>query len=279
MDEFVTDRLINKLHANGPLRVWSIVITIFGDCIVPHGGRVSAATLSAITQGLRIEPVALRSALSRLAKEGWIVREKQGRHSFYTLSEAGLNSFAPATRRIYAKNGPPMPDNWTIAMSAPLSLSQRAKQKSEMEAIGYISLDDRLYVGTNVTDASGITGEPAIISGKFTSIPPWLSQTIGADKTAADYREIMTQFSDISGYQTPLNALLTRILLVHEWRRVLFHHADLPAAFFPTDWPAEACRDFVAETYLGLSVAAENWLNKVPELSAPNVDYGHRFIQ
>ena len=70
--------LIDQLHKDGRLRVWSLVITIFGDAIQPRGGRVSTARLQEILERMRIEPGALRTALSRLAKEGWVIREREG---------------------------------------------------------------------------------------------------------------------------------------------------------------------------------------------------------
>ncbi|NBR89524.1 MAG: phenylacetic acid degradation protein, partial [Rhodobacteraceae bacterium] len=37
--------LIDALHAEGRLRVWSLVITVFGDSVQHRGGRISTARL------------------------------------------------------------------------------------------------------------------------------------------------------------------------------------------------------------------------------------------
>lgn len=273
------EKLIDRLHANGRLRVWSIVITILGDSVVPRGGRVSAVTLSAITQALRIEPVALRSALSRLAKEGWIVREKQGRHSFYTLTSEGAQSFAPATRRIYASHPPQAPDTWTIAISGPLSKSEKTAQRSAMEGLGYTSLDDRIYLNLkpDTQSLTKVVGSPAVISGDFSQIPTWLQDASGTPETAAVYREIHTVFSGVYTGLSPVEALVARSLLIHEWRRAVLRHADLPAALFPTDWPAQLCRNFVANLYQTLSVDADKWLDDAPDLNVSPPDATRRF--
>lgn len=65
----IVDSLIERLHARGRPRVWSLVITVFGDAIVPRGGRVALATLQEVMERLRVEPGALRTAMSRLAGE------------------------------------------------------------------------------------------------------------------------------------------------------------------------------------------------------------------
>ncbi|MGB3316956.1 MAG: hypothetical protein WBB85_21405, partial [Albidovulum sp.] len=108
--------LIAALHAEGRLRVWSLVITIMGDVAQPHGGRIPASVLQSILGRLGVEPGALRTAVSRLVADGWLTRERRGRISHYALSPRGLTEYGPAAARIYAL-APPPPDIWTIALN------------------------------------------------------------------------------------------------------------------------------------------------------------------
>ena len=57
--------LINTLRAEGRLRVWSLVITAFGDLVQHRGGAVSSARLNVLLGRIGVEPGALRTALSR----------------------------------------------------------------------------------------------------------------------------------------------------------------------------------------------------------------------
>ena len=82
------DHLIADWHKRDTLRVWSVIITLFGDAILPRGGAVSSQTVQAIMQRLGIESGAVRTAFSRLAKDGWVQREKQGRCLLYTSDAA-----------------------------------------------------------------------------------------------------------------------------------------------------------------------------------------------
>ena len=99
----ITKKFIDDFHSVNKLRVWSLVITIFGDCATLRGGTIAMTELQAITSLLKIEPGALRTAMSRLTKENWLIRNKVGRNSFYKLSEQGLKSFVEPTSRIYAR--------------------------------------------------------------------------------------------------------------------------------------------------------------------------------
>jgi phenylacetic acid degradation operon negative regulatory protein len=76
---------IARLHSGGRLRVWSLLVTFFGDAVAPRGGRVALSVLQDAMALLNIEAGAVRTAMSRLAGDGWVEREREGRLSFYEL--------------------------------------------------------------------------------------------------------------------------------------------------------------------------------------------------
>ena len=77
-------RIIDQLKRE-PSRTGSIVITVFGDAIVPRGGSVWLGTLLEFFKTLDIDSGVVRTAMSRLATDGWLERNKVGRNSFYRL--------------------------------------------------------------------------------------------------------------------------------------------------------------------------------------------------
>ena len=80
-------RIIEQLKRE-PSRTGSIVITVFGDAIVPRGGSVWLGTLLEFFEALDIDSGVVRTAMSRLAADGWLERNKVGRNSFYRLVQA-----------------------------------------------------------------------------------------------------------------------------------------------------------------------------------------------
>jgi phenylacetic acid degradation operon negative regulatory protein len=101
-------RIISQLKRE-PSRTGSIVITVFGDAIVPRGGSVWLGTLLKFFEVLDIDSGVVRTAMSRLAADGWLERHKVGRNSFYRLARKGRQTFDAATRHIYD----PQPSDWT----------------------------------------------------------------------------------------------------------------------------------------------------------------------
>ena len=101
-------RIIDQLKRE-PSRTGSIVITVFGDAIVPRGGSVWLGTLLEFFETLDIDSGVVRTAMSRLAADGWLERKKVGRNSFYRLVQQGRQTFDTATKHIYD----PPPSDWT----------------------------------------------------------------------------------------------------------------------------------------------------------------------
>ena len=88
-------RIVEQLKRE-PSRTGSIVITVFGDAIVPRGGSVWLGTLLEFFEALDIDSGVVRTAMSRLAADGWLERNKVGRNSFYRLDKkAGRPSIPP----------------------------------------------------------------------------------------------------------------------------------------------------------------------------------------
>src|SRR5260221_11818086 len=99
-------RIIEQLKRE-PSRTGSIVITMFGDAIVPRGGSVWLGTLLEFFKTLDIDSGVVRTAMSRLASGGWLERHKVGRNSFYPLGKKGRQTFDSATRANHEP--PPVP--------------------------------------------------------------------------------------------------------------------------------------------------------------------------
>src|SRR5260370_31901154 len=93
-------RIVEQLKRE-PSRTGSIVITVFGDAIVPRGGSVWLGTLLAFFETIDIDSGVVRTAMSRLASDGWLERKKVGRNSFYRLAQQGRQTFDSPTQHIY----------------------------------------------------------------------------------------------------------------------------------------------------------------------------------
>jgi phenylacetic acid degradation operon negative regulatory protein len=94
--------LLKQFHARKPARIWSLIVTLYGDAIVPRGGSLWIGSLIEIMDLFRIDAGHVRTAVSRLSSDGWLASTKRGRASYYRLTKSGEAEFLQATQRIYS---------------------------------------------------------------------------------------------------------------------------------------------------------------------------------
>lgn len=259
-------RIIDQLKRE-PSRTGSIVITVFGDAIVPRGGSVWLGTLLEFFESLDIDSGVVRTAMSRLAADGWLTREKVGRNSFYRLADKGRQTFEAATRHIYD----PPPSDWTGRFELLLigNGEDRDVSREALRNAGFGSPLPGVWVapsGVPVPDeaAGAIRLE---VSAEDDSGRRLLSASWPLDRTADAYSRFMKTFeplraaidrgTDLSG----ADAFTARILLIHHYRRVVLRDPLLPEGLLPTDWPGRAARELCGEIYRALLAPSEQWLD------------------
>src|SRR5437763_16958420 len=128
--------LLDRFHASRPLRAWSLIITLYGDSIVPRGGSLWLGSLTQIMALFRIDPGHVRTAMSRLTADGWLERERVGRSSYYRLSKREEGSFAAAARRIYFAEQPPFDGRLRLALLSS-AIDDRSAVRPSLERAGF----------------------------------------------------------------------------------------------------------------------------------------------
>ncbi|HEX2363787.1 MAG TPA: phenylacetic acid degradation operon negative regulatory protein PaaX [Bradyrhizobium sp.] len=259
-------RIIEQLKRE-PSRTGSIVITLFGDAIVPRGGSVWLGTLLEFFETLDIDASVVRTAMSRLTADGWFERERVGRNSFYRLVKKGRLTFDIATKHIY---DPPASD-WTGRFELLLigNGGDRDAAREALKNAGFGSPLPGVWVapsGVPVPEeaASAIRLE---VSAEDDSGRRLLSESWPLDRTADAYLKFMKTFEPLRGLLardtlSDADAFTARILLIHHYRRVVLRDPLLPTALLPKDWPGRAARTLCGDIYRALLGASEQWLDR-----------------
>src|SRR6187399_3571315 len=280
-------RIIDQLKRE-PSRTGSIVITLFGDAIVPRGGSVWLGTLLEFFTTLDIDSGVVRTAMSRLAADGWLERNRVGRNSFYRLDKKGRQTFDTATKHIY---DPPLSD-WTGRFELLLigNGEDRDASRAALRNAGFGSPLPGVWVapsGVPVPDeaASAIRLE---VSAEDDSGRRLLSASWPLDRTADAYLKFMKTFEPLHAAigrgmtLSDADAFTARVLRIHHYRRVVLRDPLLPTALLPPDWPGRAARAMCGGTYRALLPASEQWLdrhasNENGPLPRPGAELAKRF--
>jgi phenylacetic acid degradation operon negative regulatory protein len=280
-------RIVEQLKRE-PSRTGSIVITVFGDAIVPRGGSVWLGTLLEFFEALDIDSGVVRTAMSRLATDGWLERNKIGRNSFYRLAKKGRQTFAAATRHIYD----PPPSDWTGRFEL-LLIGNGEDRDASREALKNAGFGSPLP-GVWVAPSGVPVPEEASrairleVSAEDDSGRRLLSESWPLQRTADAYQKFMKTFEPLRGLigrgeqLADADAFTARILLIHHYRRVVLRDPLLPTSLLPRDWPGRAARELCGAIYRGLLRQSEQWLdqhatNEDGPLPKPNGELGRRF--
>ncbi len=242
----VLEPLITALHAEGRLRVWSLVATVFGDAVQHRGGRIATLRLQHLLERVGVEAGALRTALSRLTSDGWVVRDREGRNSFYQLSADAQAEISAASVDIYAAPPRGKVSEWVMASGA------TAPHKGIEVAANLWLIPTHLAVDMP---------NHICLKGALTSFPEGFAKQV---LSKAHQSALVALHTDISALKdadlTPLDAMAARMLLIHRWRRIVLRFPDVPPELFPAGFTIPNPREMVANTYGMLAETSEAWL-------------------
>ncbi len=71
MSDLVQQRL-NAFRQQQRVQAGSLIITVFGDAILPRGGRIWLGSLIRLLEPLELNERLIRTSVFRLAKEQWL---------------------------------------------------------------------------------------------------------------------------------------------------------------------------------------------------------------
>lgn len=226
--------IVSLLTLDQTPRVWSLLISVFGDLAQDNGNQISGPLLRQLTETIGIKPEAMRVALHRLRKEGWIESRRHGRSSVYFLTDWGRAQTVQASPRIYA-SGPVATNAW-VAVFNPLNTAQSVDPNG-------------VWVSSNILLTSQELDHSHAYVSRLTAesvLPGWMTDKVCSVETlrlAQGFAQALESVRDnLSTPLKPLEIVVLRVLVVHGWRRVVLKTPILPDYVFPQGWPGAACR-------------------------------------
>ncbi len=257
------------VRGGGPLRAWSLAVSFLGDCIVPRGGDVGMATITAVLGAFGIEPGVTRTSMSRLAGDGWVTRQKVGRNSFYSLTPIALAESEAATRRIYAARHPQDPCSWRVYLGGGLPKREQARLRAALRRRAAADLGGQVYLLPAGDDPRDAGHAIALNADPLPEADARLLVERAFDRAALaeDYAQFVAAFGPVrenlaAGRKlVGIDALAMRVFVIHCFRRIVLRDPLIPAPYLPEDWPGIAARTTAAAIWRALFRASEAWLD------------------
>ncbi|WP_162183552.1 PaaX family transcriptional regulator C-terminal domain-containing protein [Halocynthiibacter namhaensis] len=219
-----------------------MIVSLFGDLAQHDGDHISGVALTEIAGLMGIRAEAIRVALHRLRKEGWVDSIREGRSSQHQLTQRGRKDTVSATPRIYAR-ARTTTQHWNIVGAS----SDTGLEPVLREVTSAVELSRRFALIPS--DDMDLPKDLMVFAITPKTVPHWMQSSVCpqdlADAALALEHALTQTNAMISAAGTfdPVQRAALRTLTVHRWRKIVLRIPNLPDMFFPPNWRGEACRD------------------------------------
>lgn len=285
----------------------SFVFTLYGDLVhrlAGEGGEGSLwiGSLIALMAPFGISPAAVRQAVSRMSRQGWLVGHREGNRAFYAVTDRGRRRIGELSPRIYG----PVIDwdgRWRM-LTYTVSETERDRRdrlRSELTVLGWaplsastwISPSDSLDAARQAAAACGASESVHLFSAEYAgplTDRQLLERCWDVEAIAAAYRDFIDRYQGalerhrrhlepVEGYpqsfaeKAPLDvargededeeAFVQRLWLVHDYRKFAYVDPGLPSELVPAHWPGTTAAALFREYYAALDSKSLRYFRRI----------------
>jgi len=231
----------------GNVHATSALFDLYGDHLRSRGSRAPVAALVRLLAPLGITAPAVRTAVSRMARQGWLDPVRLPEGAGYELTPRAARRLDEAAARIYRLGDREWDGRWhVVVVERVRERTRRERLRSALSFLGYAPLDETTWISPRPSreiealletervraerfaasydgDPRGLVARAWDLDGLSHAYQGWLSVAAGLVAPA--------------GPDAPDEVVFAvRSRLVHEWRKFLFRDPGLPAELLPGQW-------------------------------------------
>lgn len=241
------------------MRARSALFTLFGDVVRPTGGEAWLVTLTGCMAALDFTPEATRTALHRMAAEGWVEPRRVGRYAAYRLTARGEDRLEEAAARIYRLRASAWDGCWRLLVSP--GLARRPAAARALRWMGFGRLSGDTWVSPHdhggrlqaLLDEHDLGDALRFVSAPSDADPERDRQIVATAWDLAALRaaqaDFVARWRAVRPAGEPRAAFVTRVNLVHDWRAFLHLDPGLPRSLLPDDWLGDEAAACFREVY------------------------------
>lgn len=226
----------------------SLFFALAGLHMLDDPRPLSGASIVFVMRKLGVGESASRSVLQRMTAKNFIVRHKEGRKTFYTLSGRGRAVLREGQEKMFAGWQPQDWDGrWTfVRIQVPESKrALRHQMASRLSWAGFAQVEGGPWVAPGEHDVVAVLGSeqsgisPIVVYG--VPQPPTSNEALvnafDLGGLAADYEAFGEKWHVVCESLSPSEALVKRVELHSDWLALARTDPQLPGALLPKEWP------------------------------------------
>lgn len=266
----------------------SMIFTIFGDYIRHYGSVIWIGSLIKLLEAFGHNEQAVRAAVSRMNKQGWIQSERQENNSFYSLTERGKVRMEEASRRIYKEPVPSWDGKWWLLLYNIPETKRHLRDALREELVwsGFGPLSNSCWITPNNLE------KEITVLGKKYDVEEYVTYFHAEYKGMQENFDVVTKCWDLTDINEKYSQFIERYsqkyiidknkisknemsdsscfvekaLLVHQYRKFLFIDPSLPSELLPDMWLGDSAADLFQAYNEILSEPATRFFESVFEL-------------
>ncbi len=256
----------------------SALFDLYGDHLRTRGDQAPVAALVRLLAPLSVTAPAVRTAISRMVRQGWLAPVRLGSGPGYRLTDRARTRLDDAASRIYRTRRPAWDGAWDLVVVDPVPhRTARERVRSGLGFLGYGALADSTWISPSPSpEVPGMLSAEGAGFARFRASDddPGARAARAWDLgSLAEAYAVWQQFATglLADPTTQLNgvcfaddderAFAVRSVLVHEWRKFLFSDPGLPADLLPADWAGHVAARFFDEQAARLLPAASRFVD------------------
>jgi phenylacetic acid degradation operon negative regulatory protein len=262
----------------GPVNARSALFDLYGDHLRSRGGRAPVSALVRLLAALDVAAPAVRTAVSRMVRQGWLEPVRLPTGPGYVLTRRASRRLDDAAARIYRTRRATWDGRWHLLVTSRVrERTSRERVRAGLSFLGFAPLDDTTWIGpraspevdalleaervraerftaTHDGDSAGLVARAWDLEGLARAYTRWIG----------DAESLVAEAGPDAGDEL---AFAVRSRLVHEWRKFLFTDPGLPPALLPADWPGTKAADLFDAEAARLAPGASRFVDAC--LAAP----------
>jgi phenylacetic acid degradation operon negative regulatory protein len=236
---------------------------------VPRG-QAPVASLVRLMAPLGVQAPAVRTAVSRMVRQGWLTAVRLPPGPGYALTPRALRRLDDAAERVYRTSVQEWDGRWhLIVVTPPRSRTERERLQAQLGYFGYGGLGGSTWVSPRpAPELDAALADTGARAERFTAEHDGDSQGLIArawdlESLARSYARFLDEGRlalEDTDASTDEGAFAARSALVHAWRKFLFVDPGLPAALLPAGWPGGKAAAWFDEEAATLFPAARRFV-------------------
>lgn len=274
--------LLDEFRSRPTMRAGSLIITVFGDAVLPRGGTVWIGSLIRVLGDFGVSERLVRTSVFRLTRDNWLDVNQVGRRSYYSLSQDGVRRFEQATQRIYGEPRQSWSGDWCLVLLADLDAGQKETVRRELGWLGFGAISTNVLAHPSPAMSEleqtlkqiGLERDLVVMQGRTLgknqddAMRALVHKSWNLDEIDRHYEHFNKQFRPVFRAVEKFRncdgrtAFQIRTLMIQEYRRILLRDPLLPAEMLPAGWHGTAAYQLCRNLYRLIFAQADDFMTR-----------------